>query len=558
MLYRRVLGLDIGSYSVKAVLSRGGLGRLEVRRFFRMRREAEGEDRAAEAIRRAMAAFRQSEDLAGVDVICAFPGQMASFRRIRLPFADQKKIRQTVPFEVESQVPYEIEDVILDYQVVDRRPDGTDVLVGLVQREALGALLGTLESGGVDPRVLELDATALSNIAPFVEGGEGFVFLVDLGHEKTCLSGLRDRKLHSVRTIPVAGQALTAALAQDLGAEPAEAERRKHEYGLDLLERSTPLFARALDRLAREIDRTITAPENASLGRPDKLLLCGGTAETRGLAGYLQERTGIPCAPLVLRRDERLAWQVGPQELTILPQALGLSLRGALSSPVSSLNLRREEYTYKRDLHIVGQKFMPSLVIVAVLLLLLVGDVAVRTWKNRSLAAQLQARIDQVYRETNPGDKRIVDATYQMRQSLDDMKRRTEALGLYAGNVTALDVLREISSHVPPGLDVTLNTLSIDEDRIRLQGTTGSFELAERLKSELERIPFFKEVNVEEVKTDRSGEKSFGLSIVMGSRAARAAAARSDRGAAAPTAPAPPAGPGTATPPAGPGAEEGT
>jgi hypothetical protein len=73
---------------------------------------------------------------------------------------------------------------------------------------------------------------------------------------------------------------------------------------------------------------------------------------------------------------------------------------------------------------------------------------------------------------------------------------------------------------VPPGLDVTLNTLSIDEDRIRLQGTTTSFELAERLKSELEKIPFFKEVNVGQVQADQGGEKSFDVTITMGPRGA--------------------------------------
>jgi len=554
-LYRRVLGLDIGSYSVKAVLSRGGLGRLEVRRFLQMPRDGEGEERDADVIRRAMAAYRRQEDLAGADVICAFPGQHASFRRLHLPFTDPKKIRQTVAFEVESQVPYEIEDLVLDYQVIHRSTDGADALVGLVQRKALGDLLGMLESGGVDPRILELDATALSNIAPFVKDGEGFVFIIDVGHEKTCLSGLRDRKLHSVRTIPLGGKALTIALAEDLGAESAEAERRKHEEGLALLQRSTPAFARTLDRLAREIDRTLTAPENTSLGRPDRLLLCGGTSRAEGMAEFLQERVGIPCAPLALRSDERLAWNLDPDDLPVLPQALGLSLRGALSTPVSTLNLRREEFVYRRDLQVVRQKFMPSLVIVATLLLLLIGNVVAKTLKNRSIAAKLDARIEQVFREANPDVTRIVDPLAQMRQSLDEMKRRTAALGLYAGNVTALDVLREISSRVPADLDVTLSMLSIDEDRIRLQGTTQTFELAERLKSELERIPFFKEVNVGQVQADRGGGKSFDVTITMGSRTAPRPAAAP---AAVPPATTPPATtPPAAAPPAA-GGEEGS
>lgn len=522
-MYRRVLGLDIGSYSLKAVLSRGGLGRLEVRRFLHYPLEASGEGDLAAAIRKAMARFRQEEDLTGVEFVCAFPGQKASFRRLQLPFTDARKINQTVPFEVETQVPYDIDDLLLDYQILEKGDESAQVLVGLTQREALRDLLGTCEAGGVDPRILDFDATALSNVATFLEEGDGFVFIVDLGHAKTCLCGLKERKLHSVRTIPMGGRALTEALQKDLGAEYTEAERRKHEDGLALIESGAPAFARSLDRLVKEIERTLNAPENAALGRPDRLLLCGGTAQMRGLSEYLQDRLGIPCKPLSLRRDDRLAWSPGEENALLLPQALGLSLRGTLSAPVSKLNLRRDEFVYQRDFQVLRRKFMPSFAIAAALIVLLASGVLIRTMKNRSIAADIDSQIEQIFRETNPGVTRIVDPIAQMRLSLTDMKRRTEALGLYAGNVTALDVLREISTKVPPALDVTLKVLSIDEDRIRFQGTTTSFELVERLKTELEKIAFFSSVNVGDVRSERGGGKSFNVTIIMGTRAVSAA-----------------------------------
>ncbi|MFQ5458615.1 MAG: type II secretion system protein GspL, partial [Myxococcota bacterium] len=510
-MYRRVLGLDIGTYGVKAVLSRGGLGRLEVRRFMRQQIEGQGEGDLPAVIRHAMAQFRQEDDLTGTEIICAFPGQLASFRRLHLPFTDPNKIKQTVPFEVETQVPYEIDELLLDYQVLEKDADGAQVLVGLTQRDALRDLLARLESAGVDPRILEFDATALSNVAGFLEEADGFVFIVDLGHSKTCLCGLRDGKLHSVRTIPLGGRALTEALQQDLGAENLEAERRKHSAGIDLLERGTPAFTRTLDRLAKEIDRTLNAPENTGGGRPDRLLLCGGTARLRGLPAYLEERVGLPCKLLALKEDERLSLAGRDGDALLVPQALGLSLRGALSAPVSRLNLRREEFGYKRDLDVVLQKFMPSMIITAALIVLLIAGVLVKTFKNHAAVTKIEAQIEQVFREANPNVTRVVDPIAQMRQSLGDMKRRTEALGLYAGNVTALDVLREISRRVPVSLDVTLKALSINENTIRVQGGARSFEVAEKLKTELDKIPFFSEVNVGDVRSERDGGKSFTL-----------------------------------------------
>ncbi len=515
-MYRHVVGLDIGSYSLKAVLARGGFGRLEVQRFVERPLDDPDGPEAPARMAEAISGFMADHTSPGMEVICSFPGLMASTRRLNLPFTDPKKIRSTVPFEVEAQVPYEIEDLVLDYQVIDRKPGGTEILVGLAQREALAGFLQMLARAGVDPRILELDATALANIAPFLEGPVRFTFLIDIGHSKTCLCGLRDRRLHSVRTIPIGGRALTEALTGDLGASRAEAERRKHEEGLALRGPGARSFSQTLDRFVREIDRTLMAPENAGADRPDRIVLFGGGARMPGLVEHLQETLGIPTEPLTLKPDERFTWRPDPKALAVLPQALGLAVRGVAGGSTSRLNLRREEFAYRRDFDVFARKFMPTVVVAAVLILLLVANVVANTIKNRSIAAELDRRIEGVFRETRPDVKRIVEPLPQMRQSLDEMRRRSKALGLYGGNVTALDILREISTRVPSNLDVTLDLLSIDEERIRLHGSTRSFELVERLETELEKVPFFSQVNVGDVQAERDGGKSFNVTIVMG------------------------------------------
>jgi general secretion pathway protein L len=515
-LYRNVVGLDIGSYSLKAVVARGGFGRLEVQRFIEHPLDDPDGPEASSRIAEAISRFMADHSFSGMEVICSFPGLMASTRRLNFPFTDTKKIRSTVPFEVETQVPYEIEDLVLDYQLIEKGPGGAEVLVGLAQREALSGFLQMLEGAGVDPRILELDTTALANISPFLEGPGGFSFLIDVGHAKTCLCGLREGKLHSVRTIPIGGRALTQALMDDLGAPRGEAERRKHEEGLALARSGAASCARTLDRLVKEIDRTLTAPENTGSVRPDRIVLFGGSARMPGLVEHLQEALGVPTSPLTLKPDERFTWRPGPKALAVLPQALGLAVRGTVGASISRLNLRRDEFAYRRDLDPFLRKFMPTAVVVAVLILLGVANVVINTMKNRSIAAQLDHRIEGVFRETRPDVKRIVDPLAQMRFSLDEMRRRSTALGLYGGNVTALDILREISTREPANLDVTLNLLSIDEERIRLHGSTRSFELVDRLESELEKVPFFSQVNIGDVKAERDGGKSFNVTIIMG------------------------------------------
>ncbi len=527
-MYGQVLGLDIGSWSLKGVVARGGLGRFEILRYTGevLREEGASEigDPAA-ALSHALSLFRDIHRLAGMDPICTLPGPMTSTRRLSLPFSDPKKIRQTVPFEVESQVPFGIDEIVLDYQVLETASEGADVLVGLARRELIARHLRLLEDAGLDPRILELDAPSLANLAPFIENADGFAFLADVGHAKTALCALSGRKLHSARTLPLGGLALTLALADDLRVERGEAERRKHEAGLDLLHPSHPAFARALDRFVREIDRTFTAPENARIGRPDRIVLFGGSARMRGLSELLQERLGIPVEAPVFRADERFAWRPNAEEALVGAAALALALRGVLRPPLSRLNLRQEEFAYRRDFTVLRRRFLPTVSIAGALLLLVLVNIGVIMVQDRRQIAKLDAQMAEIFRQTQPGVTRIVDPLSQMRSGVSEMQRRAQALGIYGANVTALGVLREISSRVPTGVDVTITDLSIDEARIRVHGSTPSYELVDRLKSDLQQVSFFREVNVADVKTDRDGGKSFNLTITMGTPGAPVAPA---------------------------------
>ena len=76
-----------------------------------------------------------------------------------------------------------------------------------------------------------------------------------------------------------------------------------------------------------------------------------------------------------------------------------------------------------------------------------------------------------------------------MREAVRDAERRAEILGVYRGNLSALDVLTEISERVPADLDVVFEELSIDGQTMRIRGHTPSFEAADRLGAELAEVP---------------------------------------------------------------------
>jgi Tfp pilus assembly protein PilN len=101
-----------------------------------------------------------------------------------------------------------------------------------------------------------------------------------------------------------------------------------------------------------------------------------------------------------------------------------------------------------------------------------------------------------------------------MRDAVKNAHDRADFLGVYSSNLSALDILTELSSHVPADLDVVFEEVGIDPNVVRIRGYTKSFEAVERLKSVLSKIPGFSQIQVSEIQTDaRRGGKSFSVTL---------------------------------------------
>jgi hypothetical protein len=103
-----------------------------------------------------------------------------------------------------------------------------------------------------------------------------------------------------------------------------------------------------------------------------------------------------------------------------------------------------------------------------------------------------------------------------LRDEVSAAAERAEFLGVYAGNLSALDVLTEISRRVPPDLDVVFEELSIDKQMIRMRVQAKSFEAADRLGVELAKFTPFAQARIGAIETDKkTGTKRFNVTISL-------------------------------------------
>lgn len=506
---RRVLGLDIGSHSVKAVELRQALGReLEVVQLCSFEL-----DDPAPALATELRQLVSAHDLPLEHVVVSVAGDRLSTRRLRFPFKDRRKIAAAVPFELEEQVPFDLAEYIVDWDVAGEHANGLDVAACIVPRQEVSLLLETLGEAGLKPRVVEAEGLALSNLATILDL-PGTRLLVDVGHRKTTLALCREGRVIATRTVPLAGKALTLAVAQERGLGEVEAERAKQEEGVIGNKHTTQAVA-VLDRLAREVARTLASFEpllDAGTGI-ERAHLLGGSAKLAGLASYLSERTGAAFERLPMPRGALGTAFVAKGDTLLFAPAMALALRGTTRT-ATRVNLRQGEFAERIDLRGIARDLRPTTLLAGGLAAATLVTGGVDIWANSHAAGAREDASRAIASEAlnggDPGD----DSLAALQGALRDAERRAETLGVYRGNLSALDLLTEISSHVPDSLEVVFEELSIERDAVQIRGHTPDFKAVDQLTSELEKFAAFSEVVVGSSDADaRRGGVNFDVRI---------------------------------------------
>ncbi len=512
-LLSNILGLDIGSHSLKAVEFRQTLRGFEAVAMRTLPREND-ETPLAELVAQFVRMHRLSTDHA----VCALAGDRLSTRRLSFPFRDRKKLSQAVPFEVEANALFDLDDVLVDWEFVGGDRNSAEVVATIASRADVSALLGTLREAHAEPRTIEAEGLVLCNLSHLFDLG-GTRLLIDLGHRKTTCCLIADGRPVSARTFPIAGAALTEALARDRGLSAGDAERAKCEEGVfgANANETRPATRAVLDRIAREILRTVSSlePQIATLesGPLAELTLLGGTAQLPHLDEFLTRQTGNRARRLgapIADCGKALTREMDP---IVFAPAIALALRGTAQAR-TRMDFRQDEFAVRLDLGRYRRELAWPLALAAAALVLGLVSIGTATALESRRAGQLEQQIEQLYAEVFPGQALPQNPPAALREEITAASARAEFLGVYRGNLSALDLLTEISKYVPKDLDVVFDELSIDRQIIRMRVHAKSFESADRLGAELAKFPPFAQARIGSIESDpNNGDKRFDVTI---------------------------------------------
>jgi len=514
-LLKNVLGLDLGAYAVKAVEIRQTLRSFEIVTTCDFPRP-DPETPVAELAHSLVAENRLSTE----HVVAAIRGDRVSTRHLTLPFSDTKKITAAIPFEVEEDLPFDLDECLLAWESIRSDRTSSDVVAIAAPRREVASVIETLKEAGCSPHTLEAEGLVLGNLAALFDL-TGTRLLVDLGHTKSTCCALVDGHPVASRTIPVGGKSVTEAIAQDRDLSFADAERVKCEEVIlgGAMESEMTRTRAVIDRLSREIVRTASSIEErlsaAGGGAIEEITIVGGGALLAGIESALGERTGIPTRQIELPVAESPEATVAIESPALYAPALALALRGT-SQARTRTNFLQDEFAVRIDFGRYRKDFETTAILAGVTLLLACLSFATSTFLELRRAEQVESEIERIYGSAFPDSPVPDNAIGSLRKALTEANQRAEFLGLYPGNLSALDILSEISKHIPQNLDVVFEELNISRQTIRMRVFAKKFESADRLGAELAKFAPFVRTQIGSIENDpkRNG-KRFTVTITL-------------------------------------------
>lgn len=376
-LKSEVFGLDISDLSLKiaklkkkrGVLSLASFGETTIPQGVIKEGEVLNIDSLASVLKEAVEKVH-GEKLKTKYVIASLPEEKSFLQIIQLPKMSDKELETSVRFEAENYIPLPIEDMYLDFQVIQPfhgHLDHVDVLIAALPKAVVDPYVAAIKKAGLVPIALEVESQAISralmknNISPFS------VLLIDLGATRTSFIVFSGYSVRFTSSISVSAYSFTESISKVMGINIEEAEKLKRRHGLDMSKKISftkdnkeTVFKKKIVQdkaiidvlvppimdLIRQINKHIDyyqthmghehfADQSSRLIK--EVLLCGGGANLKGLVDVLSLELKMPVStgnpwinilPQPLKEVPELSYNQSLSYATVL----GLALRGLQST----------------------------------------------------------------------------------------------------------------------------------------------------------------------------------------------------------------------------------
>jgi type IV pilus assembly protein PilM len=296
------VGLDIGSGLIKlvAVSHRSGEPVLTKVAFASVVSDAivEGEVMDPALVADAIKGLMATAGIKAKQVVTAVGGRDVIIKKISMDRMKEAEAREVIRWEAEQHVPFDMDNVELDFQILDPDGEGLQMTVLLVaaKREVVETKAALLAEIGLEPSIIDVDAFALHNAfeVNYPEAMRGVVGLVNIGHETTNVNILDDGIPVLTRDISLGTRRFREDLQRERGISADDADRMLQ--GTAPSDQLEPFLQSRAEELAVGIERAAAFLQSASrsAGGLSRLYITGGGSRIPRLGKVLGDRLHLP------------------------------------------------------------------------------------------------------------------------------------------------------------------------------------------------------------------------------------------------------------------------
>jgi type IV pilus assembly protein PilM len=308
---RSLVGLDIGSSAVKAVELKPAGKAFKVTAFgsepIPPDSIVDGAIIDAAAVADAIRRLFDGRGIKTKDVAASLSGNAVIVKKITLPVMTEAELAESIYWEAEQYIPFDIQDVNLDYQILDAGDAAAgkstmDVLLVAAKKEKIADYTGVIAQAGRTAVVVDVDAFALQNAYEANYGIEpgAVVVLLNAGASATNINILQGDQSVFTRDISIGGNAYTEALQKELNLPFEQADQLKRGVIVDgaSFDDARPVLRAVSENVMLEIQKTFDFfKATASSDRIDRIVVSGGASRAEGFTEMLAERFEAPVEP---------------------------------------------------------------------------------------------------------------------------------------------------------------------------------------------------------------------------------------------------------------------
>src|SRR2546425_296258 len=322
--------------------------------------------------------------------VCA-PGFHVFSKFVKLPPVDTSKVTQIIQYEAQQNVPFPLEEVVWDYQILGTTPTGElEVLLVAIKADVVEGLFRTAEAAGLRVQLVDVSPAGLCNAFRYNYGDlDGCTMLLDVGAKTSNLLFFEKGKVYS-RGINIGANSITQDFAAESKLKFPEAERLKVEQGFVSLggayEEPDDPQAAAISKIARQVLTRLHIQVNQTIqfyrgqqggSAPERLLLAGGASIMPYSAQFFSEKLNFPSESVEYFNPLRHV-QIDPdlnrEDLAkvahSMGEVVGLGLRNLAHCPVElnlmpKSSLKRQQFNQKKP-YFVASVFCLILMLVAI------------------------------------------------------------------------------------------------------------------------------------------------------------------------------------------------